>query len=122
MKQSHHLIQVQYAISQWTLGQLVKGSQFTEAAYHDVYKRHLSSLDAWKALNSLSARALASHKARLYNNGLYVHILVTMACSLPSHPYSTHAGMAPATEAPKPCMTAGRLAHAAQSIQNEDLD
>ena len=68
-------MQVEYAISQWTSGQLVKAGQFTEAAYHDVYKRHLSSLEAWKALNSRSACALASHKACLYDNGRYVHNL-----------------------------------------------
>lgn len=115
-------MQVEYAISQWTSGQLVKAGQFTEAAYHDVYKCHLSSLEAWKALNSVSPRALANHKTRLYDNGRYVQSTCPplQGCSLLFN--SIHAGMAPAHEATKSCVTAGRLARAARAIQEEDLD
>ena len=36
IKQSHHLMQVQYAISQWTSGQLVKGSQMVFLSDEDL--------------------------------------------------------------------------------------
>ncbi|KAF8505000.1 hypothetical protein JB92DRAFT_3122804 [Gautieria morchelliformis] len=39
---------VEYAITQWASGLLVSGSQFSEADYHDVYKRHLNGLEQWR--------------------------------------------------------------------------
>jgi Domain of unknown function (DUF6532) len=87
--ESHFGLQVEYAISQWTSGQLVKTSQFTEVAYHDVYKCHLSSLEAWNALSSLSARALASHKACLYNHGWCVDVFILIALTIYAHSQSS---------------------------------
>ncbi|KAF8484193.1 hypothetical protein JB92DRAFT_1610400 [Gautieria morchelliformis] len=60
---------VEYAIKQWASGLLVSGSQFSEADYQDVYKRHLDGLEQWRNFSTRPAQALARHQQRLYSYG-----------------------------------------------------
>ncbi|KAF8465636.1 hypothetical protein JB92DRAFT_2034245 [Gautieria morchelliformis] len=62
---------VEYAIKQWASGLLVSGSQFSEADYQDVYKRHLDGLEQWCNFSTRPAQALARHQQRLYSYGRY---------------------------------------------------
>ncbi|KAF8527672.1 hypothetical protein JB92DRAFT_3139814 [Gautieria morchelliformis] len=62
---------VEYAIKQWASGLVVSGSQFSEADYHDVYKRHLDGLEQWRNFSTRTAQALARHQQRLYSYGRF---------------------------------------------------
>ncbi|KAF8467075.1 hypothetical protein JB92DRAFT_3135696 [Gautieria morchelliformis] len=53
----------------WASGFLVRGSQFSEVDYHDVYKRHLNGLEQWRHFSTRTTQALAHHQQCLYSLG-----------------------------------------------------
>ncbi|KAF8531903.1 hypothetical protein JB92DRAFT_2847402, partial [Gautieria morchelliformis] len=60
---------VYYAVHQWTSGIHIKGSNFTEVGYAEVYRRHLRSLEAWRTYSERSGQALACHQQRMHDHG-----------------------------------------------------
>ncbi|KAF8500577.1 hypothetical protein JB92DRAFT_3099145 [Gautieria morchelliformis] len=94
---------VEYAVSQWTSGIHVKGSNFTEVGYAEVYRRHLSGLEAWRTYSERSGQALARRQQRLHDHG----------CA--------HAGFPNIVTNPrKPAFNATKFARAAQALDDDE--
>ncbi|KAF8530817.1 hypothetical protein JB92DRAFT_3105817 [Gautieria morchelliformis] len=98
-----HRDQVEYALSQWTSGIHVKGSNFTEVGYAEVYRRHLSGLEAWRTYSDRSGQALARRQQRLHDHG------------------RAHAGFPNIVTNPrKPAFNAAKFARAAQALNDDE--
>ncbi|KAF8497981.1 hypothetical protein JB92DRAFT_3125501 [Gautieria morchelliformis] len=94
---------VEYAVSQWTSGIHVKGSNFTEVGYAKVYRRHLSGLEAWCTYSERSGQALARHQQRLHDHG------------------RAHAGFPNIVTNPrKPAFNAAKFARATQALDDDE--
>ncbi|KAF8489224.1 hypothetical protein JB92DRAFT_1383383 [Gautieria morchelliformis] len=93
---------VESAVYQWMSGIHVKGSNFTEVKYAEVYRRHLSGLEAWHMYSERSGQALAHHQQRLHDHG----------CA--------HAGFPNIVTNPrKPVFNAAKFARAAQALDDD---
>ncbi|KAF8528549.1 hypothetical protein JB92DRAFT_3107063 [Gautieria morchelliformis] len=113
---------VEYAVSQWLSGIHVKGSNFTEVGYAEVYRQHLSGLEAWRTYSERSGQALARHQQRLHDHGqcVFFHLFI-------SEPWSyflylvAHAGFPNIVTNPqKPAFNAAKFARAAQALDEDE--
>ncbi|KAF8524512.1 hypothetical protein JB92DRAFT_1413777 [Gautieria morchelliformis] len=94
---------VEYAVYQWTSSIHVKGSNFTEVKYAEVYQRHLSGLEAWRTYSERSGQALARHQQCLHDHG------------------HAHAGFPNIVTNPgKPAFNAAKFARAAQALDDDE--